>query len=386
MSELCTAFGVSRKTGYKWLKRYRDEGADGLVERSRAPHRCANATPPEVVELVVSARQQHPRWGPRKLIAWLEPRHPDVRFPAASTAGAILKRRGLVKPRRRRCRVPPYTQPFAGCEAPNDVWSADHKGSFLLGDRERCYPLTIADMWSRFVLTCDALNSTDERLARESFEEAFDTYGLPGTIRTDNGTPFASPAPGGLSRLSVWWIRLGIKHERIAPGHPEQNGRHERMHRTLKYEATQPPAATMAEQQLAFDVFRREFNHQRPHEALGQKPPAMFYVPSARPYTGQERDPEYPPGYETIRLYGKGQTRIAGREVYISLVLANQVIGMRKLDDHTWLVRFADVDLGLLREGEKNLRPIPGVPHSGAAKRRQAATPKRTARTEKGGE
>jgi transposase InsO family protein len=376
MTELSKAFGVSRKTGYKWLRRYREEGAEGLLERSRAPHRRPNATPAEVVELVVKARRQHPRWGPRKLLAWLEPRHPEVEFPAPSTAGEILKRHGLVKPRRRRPRVVPYTQPFSGCVAPNDVWSADHKGSFLLGDGDRCYPLTIADAFSRFVLTCDAQESTNEGLARESFERAFDRYGLPDVIRTDNGTPFASPAPAGLSRLSVWWIRLGIKHERIAPGHPEQNGRHERMHRTLKYEATQPSSATMAEQQLAFDVFCREFNHQRPHEALGQKPPALFYVPSARAYAGQERDPEYPSDYEAVRLYGKGQTRIGGREVYVSLVLAEQVIGMRRLSDRTWLVRFADVDLGLLKEGEPNLRPIPGVPDSGASKRRRGGQPR----------
>jgi putative transposase len=270
-TELAKLFQVSRKTAHKWIGRFKEGGGAELADRKRAPLRTPHATSDAVVMAIVDARSAHPTWGPRKLIAWLSDRQPRLVLPAPSTVGDILKSFDLVEARKKRVRGPARTAPFRSCETPNATWCADFKGEFTVGDRARCYPLTITDAFSRYLLCCEGLNGTAEAGAKPGFQRTFEGYGLPETIRTDGGPPFGSQAPCGLSRLSVWWTRLGIVHEIIEPGKPQQNGRHERMHLTLKNETALPPRSSMAEQQVAFDAFRREFNDERPHEALGQR-------------------------------------------------------------------------------------------------------------------
>jgi putative transposase len=274
MTMLCLEFSVSRKTAYKWVARYEAHGPSGLEDRSRAPHDHHQRVDPVVVEALLMARRAHPHWGSRKILAWLSRKQPSLSVPAASTVSAIFAKYGLSRSRQARRRTPPYVDPFADADRANRVWCADFKGDFHTGDRRRCYPLTVTDAYSRMLLRCTALDSTKTRYAWPIFEEAFREFGLPERIRTDNGTPFASRGAGGLSRLSVWWVRLGIRHERIEPGHPEQNGRHERMHRTLKEETLHPPGSTARVQQKKFDAFRAEYNHERPHEALDDETPA----------------------------------------------------------------------------------------------------------------
>jgi putative transposase len=263
MTDLCHEFGVSRKTAYKWLARYRVEGPAGLEDRSRAPHSHPSRVEPHVLEALVQARRAHPHWGAQKILAWLGRKQPEVTLPAASTVSAVFARYGLSRARQARRRTPPYTDPFADADIANRVWCADFKGEFKTGDSKRCYPLTVTDAFSRMLLTCTALRSPKRVKVQPVFESLFRELGLPERIRTDNGTPFASRGAGGLSRLSVWWVKLGIHHERIEPGHPEQNGRHERMHRTLKQETLRPPAATLRAQQRRFDGFQEEFNQAR---------------------------------------------------------------------------------------------------------------------------
>lgn len=280
MTELCQRFGVSRPTGYKWLGRYREEGLPALADRSRAPKRCPHQTPPEIEALLIACRKKHPRWGPKKLLAYLQRRHPDLALPAASTIGAILKRHGLTQPRRpwRSVRHPGASS--LETTAPNQVWTADFKGQFKTLDGVYCYPLTLCDAHSRFVLRVEALLSVKQKGAFPVFEHLFRKRGLPKAIRTDNGVPFATQALCGLSRLSVWWIKLSVDHQRIEPGRPQQNGRHERMHRTLKAETTRPSEKNRFEQQGRFDRFQREFNRERPHEALSGDVPASSYEAS----------------------------------------------------------------------------------------------------------
>jgi transposase InsO family protein len=277
MTELCQRYGIARETGYVWLRRYRQAGVAGLVEHRRAAHRHGNQTPEDLEQLVLELRQAHMRWGPRKLKRVLERDQPGRVWPAASTIGALLKREGLVVARKKRWRTAPYTAPLAHADAANRVWCADFKGWFRTADRQRIDPLTISDAHSRYLLRCQAVEKTDTARVQAIFEAAFREYGMPQAIRTDNGPPFASRAVAGLSRLAVWWIKLGIVPERIAAGHPEQNGRHERMHRTLKQETTQPPAANRREQQRTLDRFRQEYNQVRPHEALQMQTPAAVY-------------------------------------------------------------------------------------------------------------
>ncbi len=271
MSALCEAFGVSRKTGYKWLKRYEEGGPAALEDRSRAPIDHPNAVTPGTRELLLEERRLHPTWGPLKIQASVGRKHPELALPAPSTIGELLKREGLVKPRMRRRRTPPCTQPFAEVKAPNSVWCVDFKGDFRLGNRTRCYPLTVTDSYSRYLLCCYGLKGTSGEPVQRVLTRVFREFGLPDAWRSDNGTPFASIGIAGLSRLSVWLVKLGIQLERIDPGRPEQNGRHERMHRTLKAEATRPARRSAPAQQKTFDRFRREFNEERPHEALGQE-------------------------------------------------------------------------------------------------------------------
>src|SRR5215213_5249549 len=282
MTELATRYAISRKTAYKWVGRYEAAGAAGLEERSRAATHAGRAIAPEVRTAILALRRAHPRWGPRKLAVLLRERTPDTAWPAPSTMGELLRREGLSTPRRRLRYIVPLTQPLAAAQAPNDVWAADFKGWFRTADGTRCDPLTITDACSRFVLCCRIVAPTG-RGVRPWFERTFRTYGLPYAMRTDNGPPFATTGAGQLSRLAVWWLKLGIQLDRIDPGHPEQNGRHERFHLTLQQETTSPPAATPAQQQRRFDRLRQLFNHERPHEALDQQPPATVYVPSPRP-------------------------------------------------------------------------------------------------------
>lgn len=361
MSDLCGVFEVSRKTGYKWVERYEAEGRKGLVERSRAPHSCPHAMAPEVGSLIVAARKRHPTWGPRKLIRWLGVRRPELELPAASTAGELLKRHGLSEPRRRKRRVEPQTQPFKGCDEPNATWCADFKGHFGVGDGKRCYPLTISDAYSRYLLCCRGLTDTGEADVRPFFERTFQEYGLPGAIRTDNGPPFASKAIAGLSRLSIWWVRLGILPERIAPGKPQQNGRHERMHLTLKKETALPPRSSLPRQQGAFDNFRGEYNNERPHEALGQRPPAALYQPSPRRLPRKLPQVEYPTHFEVRHVRTGGEIKWRGELVFVSEVLAGEYVGFEETESGLWIARFGPIQLGFMDAGGRMLRRVKGL-------------------------
>ena len=336
MTELCERHGISRKTGYKWADRYVAKGVDGLKDRSRAPKRCPHRTEDRVVEALVEARGKHPRWGPRKLLAYLRKRRPNWPWPATSTAGEILKRHGLVEPRQRRRPRRHLGRPKIDVTSPNDLWSGDFKGEFLTGDRRYCYPLTVADRCSRYLLGCEGQLSTAHAGAKPVFERLFREKGLPKAILSDNGSPFSSTALAGLSRLSVWWIKLGIEPLLIEPGHPEQNGAHERMHRTLKAETTRPPETDLAAQQRRFDAFREEFNEERPHEALGQQTPAERYQPSPRPYPDRVPEVEYPGHWEVRRVGRRGQMKWQGQEVFVTKVLMNERVGLEEIEDGIW--------------------------------------------------
>jgi transposase InsO family protein len=348
MAELCREFGISRKTGYKFWERYKEAGATGLLDESRAPDVIPHRTKPEVCQALVAARKAHPTWGGRKLKAWLNDKEPGIQWPVASTISTILKREGLVTERRRRPRgARPFGQPLTQGSAPNDVWCADYKGQFRVGTGQYCFPLTASDLASRFLVALEALEGTDEEGAREGFSAAFREYGLPSVIRTDNGSPFASQALANLTRLSAWWLRLGIKHERIEPGHPEQNGQHERMHRTLKAETTRPAGKNFLQQQERFDGFREEYNTERPHEALGDRPPARVYEASTRPFPEKLSEPTYPL-HDDVLLVGKGgHIRLPrARHVFLTTALAGELVGLREMDDGRWLVSFVSLDLG----------------------------------------
>ena len=348
MTELCTAFGISRKTGYKLIARYVEEGLDGLRDRPRAPKLHPNKTPSAIEALVVKARISHPNWGPRKLVPWLSRRHPSVTWPAPSTVGDILKRHGLVRPRKKRKRCTPATKPFAEALKPNDIWCTDFKGWFRTGDGQRCAPLTILDGYSRYLMGCRVVAKTDIEHVKKCFKAVFREYGLPKVIRSDNGSPFASCGLGGLTRLSVWWIKLGILPERIEPGKPQQNGRHERMHLTLKQETAMPPSSNMRCQQRAFDHFKTEYNHDRPHEALADKVPAELYAVSPREFPKAIETPEYPGHFETRSVRKNGDIKWKCKRVYLSESLARESVGLEQIDDRRWRILFGPVELALL--------------------------------------
>lgn len=353
--EHCERWGIPRQTGYEWLDKVRAGGLDGLETKSSAPHHCPHATAENIVEHVIAARKLHPTWGPRKLGPWLLTRHSELELPAPSTMGEILKRAGLVPQRRRRQRVPRYSAPFASVAAPNDVWTTDFKGQFRTRDGKLCYPLTIADAHSRFLIRCDAYLSPDET-CRASFESAFQEYGLPRAIRSDNGTPFAaSRAPAGLSTLSAWFVRLGITPERIRPASPWENGRHERMHRTLKAETTHPPQANRNVQQRVFNAFRYQFNHERPHESLGQKPPVSAYNTSSRPYPKKLPDLQYPDDFELRLVSAYGHFGWRGRRIWLTSTLAGEVIGLKQIAEHCFEVYFGPILLGRVHEDQPKL-------------------------------
>lgn len=301
MTVLCASYGISRRVGYKWLTRFLVEGDRALEDRSRRPRTSPWAIAPDVATLLLTARRRHPTWGPRKILDYLRPRHRQLQLPAPSTVGALFKRHGLVRPKRRRPQPGHPGRPTSPILAPNDVWTADFKGHFALGCGLRCHPLTIVDGYSRFLLACDALRQPTTAAAKAVFTRVFQEYGLPDRMRTDNGAPFASIALNRLSTLSVWWMKLGIRPELIEPASPQQNARHERLHRTLKAEATKPPKATIRAQQRRFNAFRTEYNTERPHEALQGKPPAAVYRPARRVLPGRIPGPEYPSHYLTDR-------------------------------------------------------------------------------------
>ena len=358
MSEVCREFGISRKTGYKIFDRYKEHGFEALSDRSRRPVRYANQLPAQIEELVIGLKRDKPHWGARKIRELVVRRLPgDVRVPAKSTIHAVLHRHGLVKPIGRARNRATGTALSAGA-APNELWCVDFKGEFKLGNGQYCYPLTVTDHASRFLLLCEALQSTRQDLTVTAFEQLFLERGLPAAIRSDNGVPFASPnALFNLSKLSVWWLRLGISIERIKPGHPQQNGRHERMHLTLKKEATRPAGMNSLQQQARFDVFMQEFNTERPHQALAMKCPAELYTASARPYDGLP-DLTYPLHDREVLVTACGRICMHRKKINISNVLAGQRLGIKEVDEGIWLVSFMSYDLGFIDLEQKTLQPL----------------------------
>jgi putative transposase len=348
IAEACRLAGVSRKTGYKWLARYEEGGVQALQNRSRAPHVHPNAVGLETKAMLFEARRQHPTWGAITLLGWLARRYPKHSFPAPSTVSELLKREGLVKPRRPVRRTPPYSQPFLHAGEPNAIWSADFKGHFKTTDQRYCYPLTLSDGFSRYLLMCRGLLRPTTEAVWPWFERAFREYGLPLAIRTDNGVPFASRALGGLSRLSAWWVRLGITPERIEPGCPEQNGRHERMHRTLKRASARPPRASLRAQQGAFDRFRIEYNEERPHHALGLNTPAEFYRRSPRQYPSHLPEVQYPAGFTVRRVRHGGDIKWKGELVYITNALIGEPVGLYQIEEDLWSLYYGSMELGRL--------------------------------------
>lgn len=366
MHDLCQEFGISRKTGYKFRSRYLAQGVRGLVDESRAPRCHPHHTPRELEELVVTLRKTKPTWGPKKLKARLAVIHPGLAFPAASTIGDILRRYEIPLARRRRRRKAVSTGILRESTKPNDIWCVDFKGQFELGNRRLCYPLTISDHFSRYLLGCEALEGTRLRETISAFEQVFAERGLPKTIRSDNGTPFAGAGPMGWSQLAVWWLRLGIELERIEPGHPEQNGRHERMHWTLKNEATRPASRNHLQQQERFDVFREEFNEVRPHEALGMKTPASVYTVSEREYPEHLDGLEYPLHDITAAVASNGKVHVNKQlHFYLSNALAEENVGLREIEPGRWLVSFLDYDLGCFDEKNRTFTRIDPCPSAG---------------------
>jgi transposase InsO family protein len=358
MASLCREFGISRKTGYKIFQRYEACGLEGLSDRARRPFRYANQLPAQVETAIVAAKREKPNWGARKIHERLLRRLPHaVKVPACSTIHAVLDRHGLVTHAIRSRTRTEGTRLSDGLN-PNDLWATDYKGEFMLGNRRYCYPLTVTDHASRYLLLCEAMESNAEKPAFTAFERLFQERGLPRAIRSDNGVPFASPnGLFNLSRLSVWWLRLGITIERIRPGHPQQNGRHERMHLTLKKDATRPAGANVLQQQAKFDTFVEEFNTERPHEALGMKCPAEVYAPSPRPYQGIP-EPHYPFHDKIVMVTSCGRLCLYRKKINLTKSLAGQAVGVKEVDNGIWLVSFMDYDLGYIDLEEKTLQPL----------------------------
>lgn len=378
MTVLCERYGISRETGYFWKRRFGLEGAMGLEERSRAPHHHGRATPAELVVELIEARKRKPYWGPKKLLAMLSREHAAWPWPAASTVADILRREGLSEPRRRRRRALSVEQPFIAVAAANDAWCIDFKGWFRCGDGTRCDPLTVTDAHSRYLLGLQIMAPVSAAVEKAT-DRLFREHGLPWRMRSDNGPPFASSGAGGLTRLSARWVKMGIGLERIYPGKPQQNGRHERMHGTLKAQTCDPPAATLAEQQQRFDAFQKEYNLERPHEALGQRPPNAFYCASPRPFREPLEDPCYGPDEQVRRVRTSGEIRWQSGLIFISEALIGEAVGISERDDGHWLVRFADVPLALIdRYTAKVARFGPGRPP------RPTANPDQTVRNVSG--
>jgi transposase InsO family protein len=355
-NELCIQFSISRKTGYKWVQRYENHGAEGLTDQSRRPHFCPHETDAAITEAIVKARLKHPTWGPKKLLEIISPHYPDL--PAVSTTSDILKRKGLITPGKRRLRRAHPGCPKTTTNEPNDIWTADYKGHFKMGNGLYCYPLTVGDMHSRYLLGCDAHEAISLDHTKRHFTKLFHEYGLPLRIRTDNGVPFASSALARLSTLSVWWIKLGIYPEQIEPGKPQQNGKHERMHRTLKKEATIPPEKNLSAQQHRLDAFREEYNTERPHEALEMKTPASVYVSSSRRIPKRIMHFDYPAHFEVRRVSRNSGIRWRRRWVQVSSTLAEEYIGFEEIEDGIHNVYFCEVLIGRFFEEVSKIKDI----------------------------
>ena len=358
MSALCRRFDISRKTGHKWINRVLEEGRTGLADRSRAAHHRPNQTPDEIVQALLTAKHKRPHWGPATLIKRLRTREPRRPWPAPSTAGEILKRHGLVTPQKKRKHVPPHSEPLAHATEANAVWSADFKGQFQLGNGRWCYPLTITDNCCRFLIDCKGLYSIALDPVKRQYERAFRRWGLPNAIRTDNGFPFAGCSIGGLTPLSVWLLKLGVMPERIAPGHPEQNGRHERMHRTLKAAVINPPKANLNVQQRAFNWFIEEFNYERPHLALADQCPGDWMLPSDRPYPDFLPEVVYPDPYTVRRVHTDGCIKWRGKHIYLGSVLTRESVGLEPIDNDQWQLYFGRLIIGIVDDRLKRvIRP-----------------------------
>lgn len=360
ISELARRRAISRKTAIKWLERYRQHGWEGLEDQSRAPHHQAQAISEPMEQRILELKARWPTWGAPKIRVKLQ-HYEDC--PSESTVSNVLQRHGLSRKLRRRHRATPSQEPLAHCEGANQVWCADFKGWFRTGDGKRCEPLTISDAYSRYLLCCQVVGTTTAMVTVQPlFEATFREYGLPEAIRTDNGPPFASHGLAGLTELSVWWLRLGIGLERIQPGQPQQNGRHERMHRTLKEATARPPCRSLALQQRAFDAFRQEYNHERPHEALGQQPPASLYVPSRRDFPKRLAPVEYPEDWQRRRVSAGGQIKWNGSKVAVSHALVEQIVGLKPTGDALWALYFGNLELGQWDERRKRLVPVEKLP------------------------
>lgn len=365
IADLCALYDISRKTGYKWIERYIEEGPDGLLERSHVAQTLHNKTLPEVEQAILAMRLAHPSWGPKKPLHKLGQRQPRLVLPGRSTVADILSRNGLITQRPRRRTIGHPGKPTQQILLPNDCWSADFKGQFRTGDGLYCYPLTVTDNYSRFLLECQALAGTQLEPSKIVFTRLFKQYGLPRRIRTDNGVPFASHTLGRLSRLSAWWVRLGIFPEFIEPGKPQQNGKHERMHRTLKDETTKPPAANSRAQQRKFNAFKREFNEERPHEALDMNTPAQLYQPSNRPMPDKLPPLEYPDRFEVRYVSANGGIRWKQQWVNVTTAVIGEYVGLEEIDDGLWDVYFGPLKLGRLLERHMRIED-----HLGRLKRR----------------
>ena len=348
ITDLSKKYGVSRPIVYKWTNRYKQQGVDGLKEQNRAPIHSPNQTAYDIVKLIIKEKLKNRKRGPKKILYQLKRQYPNINWPAASTIGDWLKKHGLVSKRKRRFRVPPYTQPFIKAQSPNDVWSADYKGQFYTKDKRVCYPLTISDNYSRYLFKCTGLPGPRYRITRFVFEQAFREYGLPDAIRIDNGIPFAGRCTGGLSRLSIWWIQLGIAPERIDKGAPQQNGRHERMHRTLKLEAIDTMALNMKEQQERFNSFLYDYNNYRPHESLNNEPPVTYYKKSTRPYTEKPPTIDYDLDYTVRSVRHNGYFRFKGNLYYLTDLLHKERVGLKKFADGQWRIYYSFCPIGIL--------------------------------------
>ena len=362
LSDLCREFGVSRPTGYRWINRYKDAGPEGLLDLSSKPHGCSHATSEATENAILALRSKHPSWGARKLKARLEKLQPRVNWPAASTFGNILNRAGLTNPKQKKRRTTPYTEPFAEVTAPNQLWCMDFKGYFSTGDGTRCDPFTITDAHSRYLIRCQTVSRMDLKQVVAVCEAAMHEYGMPTRIRTDNGAPFAANGLLGLSKLSLSWTKMGIVHERIQPGKPQQNGRHERMHRTLKEDTTKPPALTLRLQQKKFDRFRQIFNHERPHEGLNNETPASLYQRSSVMFPRTLSPFAYPRGFETRRVNTSGDISWHKDRVFISQVFSFEDLGFEEMEEDIFRVYFREIELGELDVTELRFRPVRALP------------------------
>jgi transposase InsO family protein len=363
-SALCRYFGISRPTGYKWIGRFDISGEAGLEDESREPLSQPRSMPETLRNAILELRARHPTWGPKKLKARLETDRPKIAWPARSTIGELLRREGLARPRPARRRTLVHEEPLSHAEAPNDVWCADFKGWFLTGNGQRCDPLTITDAYSRYLLRCRVVPKTDGAHVKQVFETAFREFGLPRAIRTDNGPPFASTGVCGLSRLAVWWIRLGILPERIDPGRPDQNGRHERFHETLKAETASPPKADLSRQQRRFADFQAEYNHVRPHEALGLRTPDRFYRHSRRSFPARLPELAYPFECWLRRVSAAGHINWKNHQIYVSVLLEDEDVALRPLEDGVYEIFFGSLLLGWMDEPSATFTPVRARPRS----------------------